>query len=661
MKSANNHTIHTRILITLCLLLSHVVVAAQSKKERKLFRTLYALALQGQSTQVAQRRQPLDNYPITHYLDYALIRSDMANLPEQAIADFQQKHPGSPLNKQLTRHLLDQLGWQKQWAKYLNHHNGFDQGKRQCWYLNARIDQQKTQGLPPLIEAMWLSGLSAPDACNVAFKWWKKQGHLTDPLLLSRIKLTFESNNSSLANHLKKQLQTKPVWVDQAIDLMQDPETAIEQSVNWTINPELPWLIYKTGMRMAKSMPATLHKIWPKVKSAHPLKQSHIDQVERQMALFAATDYEAFSIDAMKKLPASMKDDQIHAWIVRYYLYHEQWHNVLDALKKMSLRQLGQDRWQYWTARAMAKVGKKNDAKTIFEGLRKKTNYYGFLAADHLRQPYHLCQKPANTTLTQFNPPAAIERAIELHHAGMLVMARREWNTAYRSLNRDEKIALAERVLQEHWYAKSIAIMADLGLWDNYIWRYPVAHEQVIRAQANSNDPMPQWVMAIIKQESAWTKDAVSHANAHGLMQLLPSTANAVASQLGVSINQPRDLHQASLNIQLGVQYQKNLFKQFDHPILVAAAYNAGERKSMDWSQDFPRSPDIWLETIPYRETRDYVTRILSNVTIYDWLINQTPRRISTWMPTIPINQSPIKAWPNKTTHHQTTQAVCHP
>ncbi len=167
--------------------------------------------------------------------------------------------------------------------------------------------------------------------------------------------------------------------------------------------------------------------------------------------------------------------------------------------------------------------------------------------------------------------------------------------------------------------------------------------------------------MAIIKQESAWTKDAVSHANAHGLMQLLPSTAKAIAKQLSLSFNQANELHQVPLNIQLGVQYQKNLFKQFNHPILVAAAYNAGEGKSNDWSSGFSESPDIWLETIPYRETRDYITRILSNVTIYDWLINQTPRRITSWMPTMPIDQKPSAPWPNRNIGQQVASTFCAP
>ena len=651
----------SKYLLMLCLAVFVSNAAAQTDTQRKLFRTLYSLALQGHEQQVTNRRAPLDNYPVTHYLDYALLRSQMAQLPIQQINDFKAKHPDSPLNSRLRKQLLDQLGLQQKWSQYLQYHTGFDTGKRQCWYLRASIETKQLQGLAPKIETMWMSGLSVSKTCDPVFNWWQQQGHLTEDLILRRFKLAFESQELNLALYLKNQLAKPPEWVTQALDLMQHPEAALQRSMQWPSHAELPWLIYKTSMRLAKKRPANLYQMWPNIKASHALSSGRIDQIERQMALFAATDYEPFSINAMKQLPATMRDDQIMAWIVRYYLYHEQWHSVLDALQQMPARQLEQDRWQYWLARAHAKVGHAEQAKNIFNQLRSKTNYYGFLAADHMRQPYRLCQTPLPQSNATLALPDAINRAIELHHAGLLTMARSEWNTQYKSLNQNQKVALAERVLNERWYAKAIGIMADLGMWQNYQWRYPVAHETLIKQHANTSQPMPQWVMAIIKQESAWAKDAVSHADAHGLMQLLPSTAGRIASQIGTSFNSPYDLHHPPLNIQLGIQYQKNLFQQFNHPILVAAAYNAGEGKSIDWSQGFPKSPDVWLETIPYRETRDYITRILSNVTIYDWLINQTPRRISSWMPTMPIDQAPVKPWPNSQVSAQTTQTQCTP
>src|SRR5690606_11007369 len=259
-------------------------------------------------------------------------------------------------------------------------------------------------------------------------------------------------------------------------------------------------------------------------------------------------------------------------------------------------------------------------------------------AADHLKLPYYLCQKPTAAGTANFIPPMAIQRAVELYHAGLLSMARSEWNLAYSGLSKDDKRALAVQMQEQGWYAQVITTMADLGHWEDYQARYPFAHQQSIEEFSQESPVKPAWVMAVIKQESAWAKDALSSARAHGLMQLLPETAGRIGKELGLQCCTSQELYTAPLNLQLGIQYQKNLYKKFHHPLLVGAAHNAGEGKSKDWSVDFPKAPDVWLEAIPYRETRGYVTRILSNVVIYDWLQTQQPRRISHWMPTLPIN-----------------------
>lgn len=618
----------------------------QRLQDRKLFSQMYYAALNGEKARVSQNRSKLQHYPLSHYLDYALIRHDINKLPEKAIADFKSKHPKSPLNSRLKKALVNAMGQQKAWDKYLKYHNGIGTGKQQCWYLNARVGTKKTKNLAPLIEAMWLSGLSAPDACDAAFNWWKKQGHMTEDLILKRVKLAYEKRNFSLMTYLKKELKNPPKWIDRGIELLKTPEHGLRQATSWSSDPETVWLINRAALRMAQKQPMTFQSMWGDLQKAHTFTTAQKQQIERKNALFAATDYETWSIGAMESLPAAVKDDQIKAWIVRYYLYKQNWPKVLSSLRDMSLFQISKDNWQYWLGRAKAKNGDAAGAKKHFTELSKKTNYYGFLAADHLRMPYALCHQSNVSANQSYKASAGIERAIELHHLGMLWMARSEWNVSYKGLSRPDKQALSDRVIAEGWYAKSIAIMADMGQWNNYSLRYPIAHQKTIEQFSKNSPVLPQWVMAIIKQESAWAKDAVSHADAHGLMQLIPPTAKRLSQQLGLTYTDTNQLHQAEHNIRLGIHYQKNLFKRFDHPMLAAAAYNAGERKSDDWSVGFPSSPDMWLETIPYRETRDYVAKILSNVTIYDWLMNQQPKRISHWMPSMPVDNKPSLPWP---------------
>lgn len=657
------HTLMNRFYRLIIVLLCLCVAAANAEdyhQQRTLFKQLYPQALNGHKAAVQKKRDKLKGYLIEHYLDYALLVADMDQLPIGRINAFKKAHADSPLNQRLDRHLQTSLAQQKKWALFLKHGSTFSGGVRQCWYLTALLKTGKKDNLPNLIEQTWLQGHSIPDACNEVFAWWRAQGYQTDDLLLKRIKLSFQERQLPLLRYLTQQLTTTPDWVALAADLLTDDVTTLKKAGTLKSSKETTELLYLAAEYVAKNKPAELYRIWPQLKQQHPFSQQQINQIERLTALFAATDYADFSIDAMQALPESSKDNQIRAWITRYYLFNGDWSAVADSIEQMPISQKIHERWQYWLARAYAKTGQTQQARDLFRHLSKQTHYYGFLAADHLRLPYYLCQKPAEKGTNGFTMPSPIARAVELYHAGLLSMARSEWNLAYSDLSSDEKLALAQRMKAETWYAKVITIMADLGRWQDYESRYPVAYADTIDGFAAESKVSSPWVMAVIKQESAWAKDALSPARAHGLMQLLPETAGRMGKQLGLACCSRSDLYTAPLNLRLGIHYQKNLFKQFDHPLLVAAAYNAGEGKSIDWSENFPTAPDVWLETIPYRETRGYIPRILSNVVIYDWLNSGQPYRISHWMPTMPINGQASQPWPNHEVPMQRVETLCH-
>jgi len=647
------------IAVVFCLF-GGLVNAEKYSEQRRLFKQLYQQALNGEKALVQQKRDRLKAYPINHYLDYALLTSDMDQLPIGRINAFKKAHPDSPLNRRLNNHLQSTLAQQKKWSLFLKHGSTFSGGLRQCWYLTALLKTGKKDNLANLVEQTWLQGHSIPDACNDVFAWWLAQGYQTDELLLKRIKLSFQERQLPLLRYLTKQLSQVPDWVKLATELLADDLVTLKKAGQQKPASETTELLYLAAVHAAKNKPAAFHPIWPQLKQQHAFSPQQVNKIERLTALFAATDYADFSINAMKSLPDDSKDNQIRAWITRYYLFNNNWSAVADSIEQMPATQKIHERWQYWLARAYAKTGQTKKARELFRHLSKQTHYYGFLAADHLRLPYYLCQKPAEQGADNFTMPPAIKRAVELYHAGLLSMARSEWNLAYSDLTADEKLALAQQMKAENWYAKVITIMADLGRWQDYHSRYPVAYAETIDQFSAESKVTSPWVMAVIKQESAWAKDALSPASAHGLMQLLPETASRMGKELGLSCCSRGDLYTAPLNLRLGIHYQKNLFNQFDHPLLVAAAYNAGEGKSIDWSENFPTAPDVWLETIPYQETRGYIPRILSNVVIYDWLNSGQPYRISHWMPTMPISGQSSQPWPNKDVPRQRVNTLCH-
>lgn len=628
--------------------------------EQKLFKKLYQLALNGDEQAVADGKKQLPDYRLLHYLDYALIKSSMTEFPEDRISKFKSENPESPLNEALDKMLTYEYGKQKQWSKYLlRYKNNRESQTMHCWYLQGRIDTGDNKGLAKAVENTWMNGLSLPDECNTVFEWWQSGGYLNDELLEKRIHLAFKVNNASLVRHLAVKMSHKPIWVTHAISLMEEPLKTLKKSLTWKDTENNRDIVYFRAQVMAKKHPDEIYHLWQKLEKHFNFSDKQKTQVKRNTALFAATDYLPFTITAMDKLPESAHDSQIYAWRARYYLFHQDWKNVLKTIDDMPQFLKNKDNWQYWKARGLAKTGNTEQAKSIFENLAAKTNYYGFLAADHMRMPYEICSEDIAATMI-VKMPESLEIAFELFELGMITEARKEWIIGYRKLNNGERRALADLAYQKGWYNKVSAIMAGLGLWKNYRLRFPLAYQQEISKFAKKNKLLPQWIMSIITQESAWQTDAISRADARGLMQLIDATAKRLSKKLGLEYWGKPQLHDADFNLQLGIYYQRVLFDKFNnHPLLALASYNAGESKAEDWLNGFPTSPDIWAETIPYRETRGYITKILSNIIIYDWLLNKTPKRITSWMPTFPVDGKEVKQWPNNSITQQTTTVRC--
>lgn len=146
---------------------------------------------------------------------------------------------------------------------------------------------------------------------------------------------------------------------------------------------------------------------------------------------------------------------------------------------------------------------------------------------------------------------------------------------------------------------------------------YPRAFWTEIRTAAAAPGVDPYLVSALIREESRFDRRAISPARAIGLMQLLPSTASGVAG----SDMSPDALMDASTNIALGVKFLAGLLRRYNGDVVLAlAAYNAGPGLAGRISR-FPRTdPDVFIESIPFSETRAYVQRVLQSHGIYRWL-----------------------------------------
>jgi soluble lytic murein transglycosylase len=268
-------------------------------------------------------------------------------------------------------------------------------------------------------------------------------------------------------------------------------------------------------------------------------------------------------------------------------------------------------------------TGQEKDAQRFYREAAKQRDYYGFLAADRMKLPYQLNNNPLEASAKQLaaiEKIPAIQRARELYILGRIQDGRSEWQYAMAGF--DDK-ALKTAALLAHgwdWHHQVILTLAQAKYWDDLGLRFPLPYREQIVTHAGNNKINPAWVYAVIRQESAFQKDARSPAGALGLMQIMPATGRRIARTLEVNLPSQYRLLDTDLNIRFGTHYLRYTLDKFqDNPVLATAAYNAGPGRVTQWLREdtSPISADIWAETIPFLETRKYVQRVMEYTVIY--------------------------------------------
>ena len=139
-----------------------------------------------------------------------------------------------------------------------------------------------------------------------------------------------------------------------------------------------------------------------------------------------------------------------------------------------------------------------------------------------------------------------------------------------------------------------------------------------------------------MRQESLFRKDAVSRADARGVMQMLPGTAAAVARRWQISSSAREGLFDPAVAIPLGAAHLRELLDRYGGQLALSlAAYNAGPAAVARWLPHGRLDADVWIENIPYNETRGYVQHILEHIIAFAWVRNAEPPRLETLLPAI--------------------------
>lgn len=280
----------------------------------------------------------------------------------------------------------------------------------------------------------------------------------------------------------------------------------------------------------------------------------------------------------------------------------------------------------YWSGRSWARAGDTAVARERWRDLasRAPLSYYGMLAARRLGLPSWAPSSATDSVAADSSVTARAARVRQLQAIGMEPEARQEIDALVAdgssSSQRARVVAPVLRALGETSRAIALANRADeAGGAAAYRLRFPVVQEPVLAFETKARGLDIALVAALIRQESSFMPAATSPAGARGLMQLMPNVGRQVATRLKFPLWDVALLHQADVNVQLGTRHLAGLLQSYGgDEALTLAAYNAGRSRVTRWlTKRGTADREVFIERIPYVETRDYVRIILRNRELY--------------------------------------------
>ncbi len=615
---------------------------AATMLQRKIFITAEQAVNKGNLQLARQLKSSIKSYPLYPYLEYKLLKRNLGRESNQAIQTFLDDYPDTPLAGYLRLRWLNHLASKKRWQDYVDFYEPQKNIDRQCHYLNALIHTGKKSAAFELIEPLWLYGKSRPKACDQAFAAWKKSPSFTPDLTWQRIELSIDKGQIKLARYLGKQLPAsdKP-WVERWIKADKAPHSVLRNSsFKQPFKYKNKILAHAVKREIRSSVFGALD-LWQQIQKRHQFDELETLQMNRKLAYWLMRKEDSIAAyDFIANVEPGSHDSKLQETRLRAGLLRQDWHHVLVWLDNLPAEDQATERWQYWRARALQQQGDNPAANKIFTQLADSRSYYGFSAADQVDLAYHFA--PGKTPINQkvsnsIKQSATVARIEELLALDRTNSAKREWYLFTKNMQDDELMAAAVLAKTWDWHDQAIFTLARSEYWDDLELRFPVEHQKPVKKQARVTRLDPSWIYGIIRQESAFNAAVRSHAGAVGLMQLMPATARFVSKKL--LKQKPHNSAQLIVpenNILLGTTYLRHVLDKLQHnPVLATAAYNAGPHRVNRWLPKHQLSADIWVELIPFKETRRYVQRVFTYASIYDHRLDTKLRRLSERMPAI--------------------------
>ncbi len=612
------------------------------KDTRSVFLRAYTRAASGAGAEQADSEE-LRTYPLYSYLQAARLKRSLLNVAtatesvDQRAATFLAYYDQEPVARDLRRTWLASLAERKQWANFLqNYREDTANDALRCQNLTARIELGRTEGLTADIAKRWLTPQSLPE-CERPFAWLREQKALSSALIKQRAQLALDKGNTSFARQLIAELpvqQAEPLR--QWAALLDNPQRGLDTLIASPETQVEPATLLAGWARLARrDRKGAMDRYEPLLRS-RKLDPKSASPYALALALALSWDRDPAALQYFAKVQSADFDDIALEWQARAAAWAGNWPLVANSIATMSDANRQSARWRYWAGRAAEQANDLTLARQLYASVITNDNYYSAMAAARLDRsvtPHPEELVVDRKQLLEIEQLPAFVRARELLLSSLRREATLEWQFGYESLSQQARSQAIHLAAKWGWYDQAVATASQQRVFNDYTLLYPQPFDAEVHAAAKLTAVEADLIYGVLRQESLYRADAVSSAGAYGLLQLLPETARRTAQRWKRPRPSATDLFNPSVNVSLGAGQLRILLDRFGGQTAVAlAGYNAGPAAAARWLPAQSIDSDIWVENIPFNETRGYVQRVLWHSIVFAWLRSGEAQRTDSWL-----------------------------
>lgn len=578
---------------------------------------------------------------------YWTMRRQLETAAPETIRAALDRMAGSYWEDRLRNDWLLHLGKTRDWARFEAERPLFrmnDDRQVRCYglLLDAAASRLPAQAAAEEVRGLWLAQPEADDGCATAARALLDSGHLDRDVFWLRARQAMDMGKPVVAAQAVSLLDED--WGPLVENIARDPARFLDEK-RTAIRPRTKEMVTLAIIRLASSDPAAAAQQLERTRWRAQLTAEERSWLWGAIGRRAAQKLQDDALAHYARAGEHQMPATHLAWKARAALRAGNWPLLLETIDAMPADMRRDPAWVYWRARALQTQPRPDEAtarmqaRQLFESIASVHNYYGQLALEALGRPVTLPPPPPAPTaeeLARARDNPGLQRALEAFRLGLRSEAAREWHYTVAlhtpgGLDERESLAAATLACQREIWDRCINTSQRTRLGADMTQRFPTPHRDLVLRRAREIGLDPAYVYGLIRQESRFVSDARSGAGASGLMQVMPATARWTARKIGLTGFQPVQLNDRDTNVLIGTAYLKLALDDFEGSMpLAAAAYNAGPNRPRAWRNGPVLPAEVWVENIPFDETRDYVKHVLANATLYAAILSGQPQSLRT-------------------------------